>query len=134
MRMAEKVINAAIKSSPECMDSDKIPRLFVENPITNFSTVSDAEAIIDVIAILTFSSNEFFFLREKILFLLLLLILFYLPLCVYYCSEDYHYHYHYRHLSLPQLTSFKISSFTYIYLVNSILRVSSSCHFNELIY
>ena len=57
MRMAENVINAAIKSSPECIDSDKIPRLFVENPMTNFSTISDAEAIIEVIATLTFSSN-----------------------------------------------------------------------------
>jgi hypothetical protein len=65
MRMAENVINAAIKSSPECIDSDKIPRLFVENPITNFSIVSAAEAIIEVIATLTFSSSALLLSKKE---------------------------------------------------------------------
>jgi len=67
IRMAYSVIIAATKSRPECKDSDRIPRLLVESPTTNFSIARDADAIIEVTATLSFSSRllVLFFLNRK---------------------------------------------------------------------
>jgi hypothetical protein len=67
--MAYNVMRAAIKSSPECIDSDRIPRLFVQDPIANFKMVRDADAIIEMTATLTFSSSVLFPFSNRIDFI-----------------------------------------------------------------
>jgi hypothetical protein len=51
-------------SSPECKDSDKIPRLFVDNPTTSLSIVRHVEAAIEIIATLVFSLDALLFVTN----------------------------------------------------------------------
>ena len=51
-------------SSPECKDSDKIPRLFVDNPTTSLSIARHAESAIEIIAMFVFSLDALVFVTK----------------------------------------------------------------------
>jgi hypothetical protein len=51
-------------SSPECKDSDKIPRLFVDNPTTSLSIVRHVEVAIEIVATLVFSLDALLFVTS----------------------------------------------------------------------
>jgi hypothetical protein len=50
--MAYSVMNAAIISRPECIASDNMPRLLVENPIVSLNRARPAEIAMEDLATL----------------------------------------------------------------------------------